>query len=278
MAPSEIFAKGTKSQRQAIRELAELIQVKRAGLSLGGITPRTTALLVGMSGSGKTWAANAVATMAKLPCFECTIGSWTINGGRSDVPSNETLRRHLRENGPSVILVDEIDKLRRRDDNANYLAFVFDEVMSVIDGRVSSWSAWTPDDVAKLKASHFIGAGAFQDLYRTELGREPVMIEEEISSLEALSFARIAEAGWLPDELLNRLGSVVEIRPPEVAEIVERMVCIEADAGVNGDDPDRESKARLIATSVTGMRGLENYALELAKLVQREKRRDERSK
>ncbi len=263
--PKSLFMGGTRSQKQAMRKVGELIRVKRADFKFGGITPRTNSLLVGMSGSGKTWVCGTIAKMASLPFFTATVGSWLISGGRSDLPTCESLRRHLSTNGTSLIMIDEVDKLHAdRSDNANYLAFVWDEIMALLDGRVDAWPNWSDQEISALKKSHFVAAGAFQDIYRAELGREKVLVEEEISSLEPLTFDKIVSVGWLPDELVNRLGSIIEIRQPEAAEIDERLRVIEADAEIRCDDAERENVANSIATSVTGMRGLENYALELA--------------
>ncbi len=263
--PKSLFMGGTQSQKHAMRKVGELIRVKRAGFKFGGITPRSNSLLVGLSGSGKTWVCGTVAKMASLPFFTATVGSWLISGGRSDLPTCESLRRHLSGSGASLIMIDEVDKLHAdRSDNANYLAFVWDEIMALLDGRVDAWPNWSDLEISALKQSHFVAAGAFQDLYRAELGREKVLVEEEISALEPITFDRIVSAGWLPDELVNRLGSIIEIRQPEAAEIKERLSVIEMDADMICDDEERENVAHAIATSVTGMRGLENYALELA--------------
>lgn len=263
--PKALFKSGTKSQQHAMRKLGELIRVKRAEFKFGGITPRTNSLLVGLSGSGKTWVCSTVSKMASLPFFSATVGSWLISGGRSDLPTCESLRRHLSKNGTSLIMIDEVDKLRsNRSDNANYLAFVWDEIMALLDGRVGAWSNWSDHEILALKKSHFVAAGAFQDIYRTELGREKVLVEEEISVLEPLTFDRIVSAGWLPDELVNRLGSVIEIRPPEAAEICQRLSAIELDADVKCNEEERMKVAHAISTSVTGMRGVENHALSIA--------------
>ncbi|MGC1481022.1 MAG: AAA family ATPase [Chthoniobacterales bacterium] len=276
----DLFADGTKSQRAAMKDLSYLIAVKRLGRTFGGITPRTTALLVGLSGSGKSWVAENVAAMAGIRSFGATVGSWLIYGGRGETPTAERIRRHLRQHGASIIVIDEIDKVRmgKDDGNAGYFRCIWDEVMSLLDGRADRWPDWSEKDVAALRASHFVTAGAFQDVYRKELGAGPVLLAEEIESLEPVTFERISSAEILPDELLNRLGSVIEIRPPETDEVAERMFEIETDAGFICDNQERVENARRIACSLTGMRGLEDYALQLAQRRIREDRRIAREK
>lgn len=266
--PSDrIFEQATQSQRLAIEELVSLMRVKKAGVRYGGIRPRTNALLVGLSGSGKTWVSQAAAYSVGVPFYSVTVGSWAIQGGRSEVSSSELLRRHLDENGASVIFIDEIDKLRsNRSDNVNFVSFVWDEVMAILDGRVESWPNWSAEDAKALRGSMILGGGAFQDLYRKHLGPD-VMFDQQIQDLEPLTFERVVAAGYLPDELLNRMGTVIEVRPPGVTELSAKMEAIEADAGISVTPDQRSKAARRMATSVTGLRGLELYALDLAKKV-----------
>lgn len=116
-----------------------------------------------------------------------------------------------------------------------------------------------------LSASHMIAAGAFQSLYREILGEE-IMFEEEIDAMPEVDFETLMKAQILPDELLNRLGSVIEIRPPGSVEILANMEKMESAAGVTFDPKKRTAMARAMSTGMQGMRGIEQYALELAKM------------
>ena len=86
---------------------------------------------------------------------------------------------------------------------------------------------------------------------------------EEIEDMHPLTFEDITTSGWLPDELVFRLGSLIEIRPPSAKEIEKEMLELEKCTGIAR--PTTWSPAG-IARSLMGMRGLETYALELAKL------------
>ena len=260
-----LYRMGTASQQSAMRTLGDLIRVKKSGLVLGGITPRSTSMLVGLSGAGKTFVAHSVAKMIGLTSFSASVGDWLISGGRADIPTGELLRRHLALHGRCVVVIDEVDKIRTTaDDNQNYFRSVWGELMLVMDARVDGWPGWTPENIHALRSSFIVLAGAFQDFYRQGLGAGAALLEEEVSMLEPLTFERIAEAGILPDELINRVGSVIEVRPPESQEIAERMFAIERDAEIEIKAEERESEARRIACSAIGMRGLENYALRMA--------------
>ena len=114
---------------------------------------------------------------------------------------------------------------------------------------------------ANLAKSTILAAGAFQMLYRQKLG--DVLFAEEIEAMEPLTFEDLTTAGWLPDELVNRLGTVIEIRPPTSAEIEKEMGDLEDITGIarpKAFSPDG------IARSMMGFRGLETYALELARI------------
>ena len=264
MSPSQILKRASSSQKNAIRQIVDLVRVKDTGWTLGGIRPRTTALLVGLSGSGKTWLAEAAANVADLSFFSTSIGSWHPYGGRVEQPTGELLRRHLAEHGRGLIFIDEIDKIRKdAPDNLNYSGFLWDELMGVLDGRVNTWPRWSYGEIEALKKSSIVMAGAFQDLYRAEVGRT-IMFEEDVQSIHPLTFDQIVSAEWLPEELLNRAGSLIEIRPPDKSEIRERLEQIDKDAGIECSEVERERTSRMIATGLQGMRGLENYALQLA--------------
>lgn len=249
-----LYQEGTRFQQQAIRHFVDLVRVKQMAWEIGGILPRTNALVVGLSGSGKSWACRAVAHICERPIFTATIGSWAIQAGRAEVGTVERIRRHLRAEGPSVLFFDEIDKLRLTDsDNLNYLRSIWDELMSILDGTVSGWSQ---GEIDSLRKSHFFLAGAFQDLYRAH----PVSGDDA----PQISFEEIVSCGWLPQELTNRIGALVEIRLPLLDEIVVRMEGMEEEAGIEVPEAERLRSAQVIAASASGLRGLENYALDLA--------------
>ena len=155
-----------------------------------------------------------------------------------------------------LILIDEVDKVSFKDpDNRNYFRGIMDEIMSVLDGTAFA----RPSIQESLEGSSIIAAGAFQDLYKKRLGE--VSFVEEIDAVPSLTFEDIVAAGWLPDELVNRLGTVIELRPPTVPEIDAQMKIIEEAAGFTRPKNQTPEK---IAMSMTGIRGLELYALNAA--------------
>ena len=246
----------TKSQQTAFCSLMETHHAR--AVQFKGIRIRPHSLLVGMSGSGKTFVANLFARWRKIPCFSTTVGQWHLRGGTGGIrPTLDRLEELLRQ-GPIVLVLDEIEKFRQTStDNGNYFRAVLDELMGVIEAS----PVLTDTALVNLKESTILAAGAFQDLYRSKLG--DVTFAEEIEDMEPLTFEDITASGWLPDELVFRLGSLIEIRPPSAKEIEKEMLELEKCTGIarpKAWSPDG------IARSLMGMRGLETYALELAKL------------
>ena len=247
----------TKSQRVAICQLME-IHYARA-VVMEGIKIRPHSLLIGMSGSGKTFVTNLFARWRGLPVFATTAGQWHLRGGTGGIkPTLEKLEELLRK-GPAVLLFDEIEKVRTNsgDGNAQYARFVLDEIMGVLEGACGL----SDEANANLAKSTILAAGAFQALYKKKLG--DISFGEEIEDMEPLTFDDLTAAGWLPDELVNRLGTVIEIRPPTAKEIEKEMATLEDVTGIarpKAFSPDG------IARSMMGFRGLETYAMELARI------------
>jgi len=249
----------TASQRSALKRLTQIWLARNIVCAMP-VKPRFSSLLIGLSGSGKTWVVNQFSRSVHLPVFQTSPGRWHLRGGTSG--TEPTLNRIEQEltRGPRLILIDEIDKTRvgpgsAGADNQNYFRSVLDEIMAVIDGTAFD----TPSVLDALAGSQLIAAGAFQDLYKARLGAWNFL--EEVEDLAPLTFTDLTSAGWLSDELLNRLGSVIELRPPGVAELEKQMSAIEKAAGIArlpGHSPEGMAKAMM------GMRGLELYALDVA--------------
>jgi hypothetical protein len=251
----------TRSQKAAETQLTLLYQAKRAGLTAGGITPSLHPLLIGSSGSGKSFLVRSLAKRLKIPLFETTMSSWLPQGGRAQVPTGRLLARFLQEQGSdgAIVFIDEIDKLRPQKDNSEYGRHLLDEVMGLLSGIVERWDGWSPETAQILRDRTFIVcAGTFQHMY-----------QESQSPGEAWQKLSIADRIWeqecLPEELLMRLSSsMIELQPPDHDEIVHRLMRIHQDMGVSmmlspeglGLVADRILRGRC------NMRGLQTYITE----------------
>jgi len=255
----------SESQRGAIRRLGTITAaLTRFPNGIGGVKLHRAALFCGMSGAGKTWTAHQFARCLAVPTYATTVGSWSIRNSRADHSTTKEILAVL-ESGPACIVIDEVDKFRLGHDNSNWYRAVQDEIMMLAGG--GDMRDFKPSAAAtkNLKNSWFLFAGAFQELYRGKAGADSgaVMFPEQLESVN-LTLEDIVESGWLPDELLNRMGWFIEVCPPSVDELSAAMVEVEQQAGVVVTAANRDTMAKQMFIGMQGFRGLSNYALRCA--------------
>jgi hypothetical protein len=254
----------TRSQQAAATKLELLYQAKRSGLTAGGITPSLHPLLIGSSGSGKSFLVRALAKRLKIPLFETTMSSWLPQGGRAQVPTALKLARFLQDQGcdGAIVFVDEIDKLRPQEQNSEYGRHLLDEVMGLLSGIVERWDGWSPDTAQILRERTFIiSAGTFQHMYQAQASRSPDEAWQQMSIAD-----RIWEQKCLPEELLMRLSSsMIELQAPDHDEIVNRIMRIHADMGVSMMLTPEELSvvADRILRGRCNIRGLQTYITDI---------------
>ncbi|MEY2493809.1 MAG: hypothetical protein QOJ45_301 [Verrucomicrobiota bacterium] len=254
----------TRSQQAASTKLELLYQAKRSGLVAGGITPSLHPLVIGSSGSGKSFLVRSLAKRLKIPLFESTMSSWLPQGGRSQVPTALKLARFLEDQGAdgAIVFIDEIDKLRPQEQNSEYGRHLLDEVMGLLSGIVERWDGWSLEIAQILRDRTFIVcAGTFQHMYQAQASRSPDEGWQQMSIAD-----RIWEQQCLPEELLMRLSSsMIELQAPGHDEIVNRIMRIHADMGVSMMlTPEEVSVvADRILRGRCNMRGLQTYITDI---------------
>jgi hypothetical protein len=254
----------TRSQQAAATKLEILYKAKRSGLTAGGITPSLHPLLIGSSGSGKSFLARALAKRLKIPFFETTMSSWLPQGGRAQVPTALKLARFLQDQGcdGAIVFVDEIDKLRPQEQNSEYGRHLLDEVMGLLSGIVERWDGWSPETAQILRERTFIiFAGTFQHMYQEQASQSPGEAWQQMSIAD-----RIWEQKCLPEELLMRLSSsMIELQAPDHDEIVNRIMRIHQDMGVSMMLTPEELSvvADRILRGRCNMRGLQTYITDI---------------
>jgi|SRR6202521_68776 len=254
----------TRSQQEAAARLELLYQAKRSGLTAGGITPSLHPLLIGSSGSGKSFLVRSLAKRLKIPLFETTMSSWLPQGGRAQLPTALKLARFLQGQGcdGAIVFVDEIDKLRPQEQNSEYGRHLLDEVMGLLSGIVERWDGWSLETAQILRERTFIiSAGTFQHMYQAQASRSPDEAWQQMSIAD-----RIWEQKCLPEELLMRLSSsMIELQAPDHDEIVNRLMRIHADMGVSMMLTPEELSvvADRILRGRCNMRGLQTYITDI---------------
>lgn len=260
----KILLKECKSdgQRRTLRRLANIaMAITHFKGPVAGVKLKRAAWIIGNSGSGKTWSVVQFARLMGLPTYSATVGTWRMRSTRNESHTIGEILKTL-ERGPAVIDIDEVDKLRlNSNDNQNYSRAILDEIMQLATGTLHDFQP-TSTALENLKQSWFLYAGAFQDIYRKKLGGAPVFVEQ----VETLSITHdeIVESQWLPDELLNRMGWMIECKPPTADELSVAMEAVEQACGITVPSTERDAHAKQCTLSMQGFRGLENYAIRCA--------------
>jgi hypothetical protein len=184
---------------------------------------RTNTLMVGPSGTGKTFLAKAVADALRVPFLPLSVSDWILMGctQRGAVTTWPRIVNFLRENectDGAVIFIDEIDKLAS---DCPWTTFLRTEIFQLLDGSVpsglcdSDGDALTPGDlrVARNRLSRqtfIIAAGAFQTLWEAE-GRAPIGFSGFEPPNTPVNLNRLTTL--LPRELVNRFRAEVITLP-----------------------------------------------------------------
>jgi SpoVK/Ycf46/Vps4 family AAA+-type ATPase len=183
---------------------------------------RTCFLIIGPTGTGKTFLAHQIARELSVPFLTVTTSDWIVLGAnhRGSSTTWPTIYKFLSKNKNSqgaIIFIDELDKCR---DESNWNSFLRSEIFSLCDARIPlgiNDLDWDDDkenltDVANFLRNKvmIIGGAAFQGVWDERsaptVGFNPTPPESSMPELNDLS--RI-----LPRELINRFSSEIFMLP-----------------------------------------------------------------
>ena len=260
----------TRSQKNALRQLVSITEaVEWSGGRLGDIELHKSALIVAPSGSGKTWLVKIAARVLGIPLHSFTVSGWSP---RDSYSRHETMSLAIKQveaaDDGCIIFIDEICKISNNGmgSSSNYWRCCQTEIMQLVTGDVSDFPT-TCKFHENFGKCWFIFAGAFQELYRTQLGTVSPT-SEEVERLD-ITLDDVIAARILPDELINRTGAFVHLSPPGITDIRSAMLQVEVEAGISIDEKEREAFSDEIVSRMQGFRGLENYALRIAQKAHR---------
>jgi hypothetical protein len=260
----------TKSQTKASHALKKMWALKCARISeVGGITNRTTPLIVGPSGTGKSALVNHFCRSLSIPMITLTPGTWIVVGAKAEPPTTKQLANFLRNYDQGVIFLDEVNKLRNNHLENPWMMSVFNEILALLDGDDRLVGADLTSELIRKMKSRFmiVGAGAWQDEWNAcrptaVLGFGGKSgggdIDEEIFQQQVRGQHSI-----LPDELLFRFNErFIFLLPLDRQAIAQRIQNMRAEQKAK-----KLSAAKLDAlvdeayTSGRSMRWLESYVV-----------------
>lgn len=195
-APKLVLSPG---QERALEKLRPLVDLATCGICKRlPFRPRTSALLIGPSGSGKSHLARELAQQCSQPFWEANMGGWIVAGARSETHTFESLANWVLQHESGIIFIDELDKISGNGASgggggSDWLNFVRLETFDLLDGRVPD-SAVVPAGVSKLEELAGLEAG--------EVTRDLMMLE--IREKLRTRFFIIAAGAWMGGWQENR--------------------------------------------------------------------------
>ncbi len=230
------------------------------------VQPRTNSLLLGPSGSGKSYLARAVAESFGFECKSLTVAEWMLLGSGSKGAQRtwnaifDFLLKNHSKNG-AVIFLDEIDKLTGTTDWVQHLRVEVFRLLDpalppdLINGDDNRYARTTFSEVEEFlkRRTFIIAAGAFQSIWDgggKQIGGFGGERPTESPSQEILS-------RHLARELINRFRSDVVVLEPLGVAAYEAMLLASAEKmPAHLQDRYLLMGERRIATAISNKQGV----------------------
>lgn len=212
-------------QRKVAEELSRAFKVHHISRKHNlPVQPRTHTLIVGPTGSGKTWIAKELARRLNWGVFVVNASGWIVQGAKQEATFSALMNWVSRQPKcrPLCIIIDEVDKADSEDQG--WWRALKAELYSLLDGVIPpgdytvNTDSDKPEEIAKLaneselriKNAMIIGCGAFQSIHdsaaKSSMGfvQDPRDVDCSHDKLSTL----------LQRELVNRFGQVLQLPTP----------------------------------------------------------------
>jgi hypothetical protein len=137
------ICKLSPAQDRLVESLESVLHLATCGLrSSLAIRPRTHTMIVGPSGSGKSFIVNELASRMKIPIWHENISNWSPIGARGNNPTLSSLIRWLESIEKGIIFLDEADKINFPSEFSNCSRT---EIFSLLDHRIPDGALTTFD-------------------------------------------------------------------------------------------------------------------------------------
>lgn len=191
--------------------------------SISSLKLRANFLLLGPTGTGKTFLAKEIAREMRIPFLSISVSDWIVVGGSTRgstvtwINIVEFVKTNIHKNG-AIIFIDELDKCYH---DSNWNSFLRSEVFSLCDSRAplglneSEEGIIVESKIEDVEAflahkTMIIGGAAFQSVWE-EKSAKSMGFNPEPSATEPLEIHELVR--WLPRELINRFCSEMFVLP-----------------------------------------------------------------
>ena len=157
----------TASQLAVASRLEDFFRWKRGEQVVAGVWVRPIPLIVGPTGVGKSTVVGYFCSTHRLPLLQINPSSWLVWGATGTPWTLQKIQSFIRRYDEGVIFVDELDKFCGERSEGGWYRHLNQELMALLDGRVSELCSWSSEDRAALDERFLIvGAGTWQSDHR----------------------------------------------------------------------------------------------------------------